>query len=76
MGTPIVILTSLYFWQRITFDLGGGGIRTSVIPTSDGFKQDTLFHELWLTIGIGDLGGSSAFDGWRTAGCHKAQPGK
>ncbi len=69
-GTQFVLLGSQYFTGQALL-----GSATIPIATTDAFKQDTLFHELWHTLGVGDLGGSGAFDNWLQGGCNGPPPG-
>lgn len=69
LASPNVLLGDAYFYQNVSLD--GKLFR---INTTDADKQNTLFHELWHVLGIGDLGGSSAFGKWLTDGCKGNPP--
>ncbi len=70
LGTPIVLLPSSFFTTTVL--LGNTSIPAA---TTDAVKENTLFHELWHTLGQDDLGGSVAFDKWLQGGCNGPPPG-
>jgi len=71
LGNPVVLLGGGYYYDRAVI-----GNQTFWIPTTNAEKQNTLFHELWHTLGIGDLGSSAAFDAWLSGGCQGKAPGE
>jgi hypothetical protein len=70
LGAPIVLLGPTYFNYQASI-----GNATFSLPTPSSVQQGTLFHEFWHTEGIGDLGGSTAFDNWLNGGCQGNVPG-
>jgi len=72
LGQPIVLLLSGYWSKGVSFGDGSTVIR---IPTNDADQQNILFHELFHTLGVKDLGGSAAFGNWVQGGC-KGDPPK
>lgn len=69
LGTDIVFLNSSYFSYNITLDN-----TTLNIPTNNLDRGEALFHEMFHTLNIGDLGDSSAFDTWIKGGCQGEPP--
>ena len=73
LGYPVVLLGSNYFNSSGTVTIGNQTINLAATPAS---QAETLFHEFFHTEGIGDLGGSTAFDGWLQGGCKGTPPGQ
>jgi len=67
-GTPYVMLGFYYFNSQNPF----GG----TLPATGAYQQAILFHEFFHTEGVGDLGGSLAFDNWLKGGCQGNPPGQ
>lgn len=73
LGTPIVLLGSNYSTALENISFGNSSVTINV-PTTTAFQQDTLFHAFFHVEGIGDLGGSVAFDNWLQGGCQGNPP--
>jgi hypothetical protein len=72
-GYSVVLLGSLYFTVSSTVTIDNQTF--SLAATTDS-QQEVLFHEFFHVEGIGDLGGSTAFDDWIQGGCKGSPPGQ
>jgi hypothetical protein len=70
-GYPVVLLGSSYFNSSGTATIGN---QTVNLPATTASQEETLLHEFFHTEGIGDLGGTTAFDSWLQGGCKGAPP--
>jgi RHS repeat-associated protein len=74
LGYPVVLLGAGYFNSNGTTYIFGN--QTYTPPATTASQEAMLFHEFFHTEGIGDLGGSNAFDSWLQGGCKGSPPGQ
>ena len=73
-GYPVVLLGASYFNSNGTTIILGN--QTFSPPATIASQEAILFHEFFHTEGVGDLGGSAAFDSWLQGGCKGSPPGQ